>query len=141
MGRFIVSGFGFRVVHDVRDLGLEHASTAVCLKSSACTSPLVGRRDPLGVGLRSGWLPVLSHYVRTEQTPVYPTNCPAVLARYRAALWCVGPVASEISVTRIAELVPFPGLVSCWSAVFSDWLIQNDTGRRRYCFGYFQDPS
>lgn len=111
MGRFIVSGFGFRVVHDVRDFGLAHASTAVCPESSACTSPLVGRRDPLGVGLRSGWLPVPSHFMRTEQIPVYPTNCPAVLARYRAALTCVGPVASEISVTRRCgpSAVPGPG--------------------------------
>lgn len=42
---------------------------------------------------------------------MYPTNCPAVLARYRAALMCVGPVASEISVTRRCgpSAVPGPG--------------------------------
>lgn len=37
-----------------------HASAAVCPASSACTSPLVERRDPLGAGLRPGWSTVAS---------------------------------------------------------------------------------
>ena len=38
---------------------------------SACTSPLVERRDPLSVGLRSRWLPVLSHLFVYEADPWY----------------------------------------------------------------------
>ena len=86
MGRFIVSRIGFRAVRDVRR-GLRaivgHASAAVRPIRSACTSPLVGRRDPLGVGLRGADRRLSRRvHARTRQTPlIRPTA-----RRYRTLL-------------------------------------------------------
>ena len=58
MGRLIVSCVGLRVARDARRFGGGHAVAASCPMQSACTSSLVGRRDPLGVGPRPARLPV-----------------------------------------------------------------------------------
>jgi len=64
-----------------------HAAARRCPAfSSSCTSPLVERRDPLGVGLRPGcgvWR-VAGNTAR-RQTLGRPAGCPAVHARYQAA--------------------------------------------------------
>ena len=107
MGRFIASDTGTCAVRDAsvpRYRGTRPHDFYFLL-SSACTSPLVGRRDPLGVGLRPGMMPVsrrgLSRVV--GQTAGCLAGCLAVLARYRAAdiKTASGPPQARSVYTRI----------------------------------------
>ena len=63
-----------------------HASAAVCPTSSACTSPLVGRRDPLGAGLRPGWSTVASRLRVHAADHRLPGRLPGGIDRYKTVL-------------------------------------------------------
>ena len=65
---------------------LWHAAAAVCSASSACTSPLVGRRDPLGAGLRPGWSTVASRSRVHAADHGCPAGCPAVYRTHKMVL-------------------------------------------------------
>lgn len=95
MGRFIASGSCFRAVSRFSGISISrNAAAAVCRGSSVCTSPLVGRRDPLGVGLRPVRSTVASRSrAFTWQTYGVPGLLPGGMERfnwYRAAhITCV----------------------------------------------------
>lgn len=123
MGRFIVNGVGFHVgSDDVESSGSIHASAWLCLISSACTSPLVERRDPLGVGLRTGIVDCTVASALRVQTPGFPTDCSAVFVRYRAALECVQTRCKLCHLPGCADLVPYLGMIGCWLTMLSDRL-------------------
>jgi hypothetical protein len=108
--------------------------------SNACTFPQVGRRDPLGVGLRFA-----EEHARTFRRSSRTRDIPAdsldgiITARGRYNSVSVRPAASASGVTAIGPGAgPVPGRLL--AAVFSNRPRRN-ADLRRYSFGYFQDPS
>lgn len=107
--------------------------------SNACTSPLVGRRDPLGVGLRSGRAD-RPDGLPSASDPRHPAGSLdgrtmwRWVARLRAR---VRPAASSTANSK-ARTWSGPEPVRLWRR---SPRTDPFAGRRRYCFGYFQDPS
>ncbi|CAB0037847.1 unnamed protein product [Trichogramma brassicae] len=107
-----------------------HAVAASCPASPSCTSPLVGRRDPLGVGQRPGRLTVaqLSRVLAPRTAGVSRPDCPTVEIFVNKVLGRVLLSASRL-VDRLAslgftDLVPLPGAwLAVKSAMSSDWLL------------------
>ena len=118
-----------------------HAVAAACPGSTACTSPLVGRRDPLGVGPRPVWSTVPRKRGRPSVARPTARRYRMLFTTVSSRIECVRLVGRLVSL-GFTDLAPLPG---AWRAVSrrcprtgSEKLI---TGRRRFCFGYFQDPS
>lgn len=117
--------------------------------TSACTSPLVGRRDPSGAGLRyiSGWRPSGAFGLFPFGPPITRPARPTVslVARGREPLIRVRPVASACGVFFFwwasgDSCLDSTGPVRLLATVSSDRL-RSYARRRRLSFGYFQDPS
>uniref|UniRef100_A0ABD2VYZ2 Uncharacterized protein n=1 Tax=Trichogramma kaykai TaxID=54128 RepID=A0ABD2VYZ2_9HYME len=102
-----------RVIRDVGGLGRWHAVAASCPASPSCTSPLVGRRDPLGVGQRPGRLTVaqLSRVTAPRTAGVSRPDCPTVEIFVNKVL---GRVLKRVSARRQAGLARIygPGAVA-----------------------------
>lgn len=128
------------------------AGTLPCVDvrpSSSCTSPLVGRRDPLGVGLRPGCGDCrVAGKTARGKLPVARPAARRYTQRYQAA-----PRARRARRKRaprspeVTDPVPSPVLARCWLSrchlrqASRPADTRGSTGRRRYCFGYSQDPS
>jgi len=80
----------------------------------ACTSLLVGRRDPLGVGLRSAVVPLRFATNVNHKDPRYPTDWldGQYMAQSRDLLASGPPQARTVS--RQSDLAPTPEPLGCW---------------------------
>lgn len=125
----------------LRDPTADTLPCADVRRSSSCTSPLVGRRDPLGVGLRPGCGDCRVAGKTARGKP--PVARPAARRythgiRPHSLTVCVETVASARHVTRWLRTSL---RARYWPAVGRTVLLRQAcsrqyTGRRRYCFGY-----
>lgn len=109
--------------------------------ANACTSPPVGRRDPLGAGLRPAVETRWRTFASRRRDPRCSRPARPTVDRWRWAATSVRvrPAASAPCVSAIGPGAD-PEPRRLFAAVLSDRLSRNADLRRR-SFGYFQDPS
>lgn len=95
------------------------AGTLPCVdvrRSSSCTSPLVGRRDPLGVGLRPGCGDCrVAGKTARGKLPVARPAARRYTQRYQAApARASSPSQASATVPGGTDPVPSPVLARCW---------------------------
>lgn len=130
----------------LRDPTADTLPCADVRRSSSCTSPLVGRRDPLGVGLRPGCgdCRVAGKTARGKPPVARPaarryTHGIRPHSRIKRGVCASRPSQARATLLGdYTDLAPCPVLARCWSygTPSTGLLTRQYTGRRRYCFGY-----